>query len=198
MNKTECLALVNSLIFNQHQLECYYHQNRSPSPLCPHYIQTEQYSSSKHSLLLTRSCHSTVCTFSFKVSLPGFRKLSWRPISIRLGLLARLIHSETVTFRANSLFTTTEYALHEHLAIKSLLFFLLLLIGLPEHFYPLPIPFQSFTLLPLLAIFVYLVDRVQLSYEKYRFHLTQGSELSFLVRTSCPLVSTSISVFVCL
>src|SRR6266571_2805562 len=141
MNKTEHLGLVNSPIFNQHQSECYYHQNRSPSPLCPCYIQTEQHSSSKHSLLLTQSRCSTVCAFSFKVSLPGFRKLSQRPISICLGPLARLIHSETVAVRANSLFTTTEYALHEHLAVKSLLFFLLLLIQLPEHFYPLPIPF---------------------------------------------------------
>ena len=162
MNNTECLALVNS----RHQLEHYYHQNWSPSPLCPHCIRTEQYSSSKHSLLLTRSRRSTVCTFSFKVSLPGFGKLSQRPISIRLGPLAHLFQLETVTFRANSLFTTTEYALHEHLAIKSLLFFLLLPIRLPKHFYPLPIPFWSFAPLTLLVIFVYLVDRVQLSYEK--------------------------------
>ncbi len=170
MNKTKCLGLVNSLIFNRHQLECYYHQNRSPSPLCPCCIQTKQYSSSKHFLLLTWSCCSTVCTFSFKVSLPGFGKLSQRPISICLGPLARLIQSETVTFRANSLFTTTEYTLHERLAVKSLLFFLLLLIPLPECFYPLPISFWSFAPLPLLAIFVYLVDRVRLSYKNYRFH----------------------------
>src|SRR6266568_3977582 len=62
-------------------------------------------------------------------------------------------------YPCHSLFTTTEYALHEHLAVKSLLFFLLLLTQLPKHFYPLPIPFRSFALLPLLATFVYLVDR---------------------------------------
>src|SRR6266704_3617030 len=109
-----------------------------------------------------------VCAFSFKVSLPGVGKLIWRSISIHLGPLAHLICSETVTFRANSLFTTTEYVPHEHLAVKSLLFFLLLPIQLPEHFYPLPIPFQLFALLPLLVTFVYLVDRARLSYEKYR------------------------------
>src|SRR6266568_5292005 len=97
MNKTECLGLVNLLIFNQHQSEHYYHKNQLPSPLCPCYIWTEQYSSSKHSLLLTQSRRSTVCAFSFKVSLPGFGKLSQRPISIHLGPLARLIRSETVT-----------------------------------------------------------------------------------------------------